>query len=230
MEPASPLEKPAQFLKGVGPKRAELLARLGIATVGDLVGHLPRAWEDRSPTPPGHGVPADAPLVLRGRVKDSFQRRAGPHLMLLAARVVVPEHGEVEAVWFKRPSRRYDVFQGLRKDLEPGTDLWLVGRGEPGLLKARRIDVDEHYRVDDPRAALHAGGLVPRYATTEGLPERLLRELVAEALAEAAPALVEDLPPSLLERRELLARPQALAAVHRPRSRAELEQGRRRLA
>ena len=224
------LEKPAQYIKGVGPKRAQLLERLGLETVGDLVGHLPRAWEDRSPTPPGRGVPPDAPLVLRGRVVDSFTRRAGPHLMLMVARMAVPDHGEVEAVWFKRPSRRYDVFQGLAKDLARGTDLWLVGRGEPGLLKVRRIDVDEHYRVDDPRSAWHVGGLVPRYATTEGLSERWLRETIGRALEEAAEALTEVLPPELLERRELLARPQALKAVHRPRSAVELEEGRRRLA
>ncbi|TPW18863.1 MAG: ATP-dependent DNA helicase RecG, partial [Elusimicrobia bacterium] len=92
--PESVLDKPAQYLKGVGPKRAELLARLGLVTVGDLANHLPRAWEDRSETPPGRGVPAEAPLVLRGRVKDSFQRRAGPHLTLLVARVAVLGHGE----------------------------------------------------------------------------------------------------------------------------------------
>ena len=226
----SPLAKPAQFLKGVGPKRAQLLERLGLRTVGDLVSHLPRAWEDRSATPPGRGVPADAALVLRGRVKDSFERRAGPHLLLTVARVSVPEHGEVEAVWFKRPSRRYDVFQSLKKDLTPGTDLWLVGRGEPGLLRARRIDVDEHYRVDDPRAAWHVGGLVPRYAATEGLSERWLRETIGAALEEAFGAIAEDLPADLLARRQLLARPQALKAVHRPHNRAELEEGRRRLA
>ncbi|MBI3300071.1 MAG: ATP-dependent DNA helicase RecG [Elusimicrobia bacterium] len=230
MPDASVLGKPAQYLTGVGPKRAELLARLELHTVGDLVNHLPRSWEDRAPTPPGRGVPADAPLVLRGRVVDSFERRAGPHLLLMVARMAVPEHGEVEAVWFKRPSRSYDVLLGLKKDLARGTDLWLVGRGEPGLLKARRIDVDEHYRVDDPRSVWHVGGLVGRYATTEGLTERWLRETIGRALEEAADAVVEDLPPDLLARRELLARPQALRAVHRPRSAAELEEGRRRLA
>lgn len=228
--PESLLDKPAQFVRGVGPKRAELLSRLGLETVGDLILHLPRRWEDRSATPPGRGVPEGAPLVLRGRVLDSFERRAGPHLLLIVARMAVPEHGEVEAVWFKRPSRRYDVLAGLKKDLVRGTDLWLVGRGEPGLLKARRIDVDEHYRVDDPRSAWHVGGLIGRYATTEGLPERWLRETIGRALEEAADCLVEDLPAGILAKHQLLARPQAIRAVHRPRSEAELEEGRRRLA
>jgi RecG-like helicase len=142
----SVLEKPAQYLKGVGPKRAELLGRLGVVTVGDLVHHLPRAWEDRSETPPGRGVPADAPLVLRGRVMDSLQRRAGPHLVLTVARVAVPGHGEVEAVWFKRPSRT-TTSSALKRTSPP--DL-VVGRGI-GPAQVRRIDVDSTTASTTPR-------------------------------------------------------------------------------
>jgi ATP-dependent DNA helicase RecG len=223
------LEQPVQFLKGVGPKRARLLERLGIETVRDLVHFLPRAWEDRVETPPGR-VPVDAPLVLKGRVSRCFTQRAGTHLMLLIAKLQVPEHGAVDAVWFKRPSRRYDVFESLKKDLAPGTDVWVVGRGEPGLLKIRKISVQEHYLVEDPRTPLHVGKLVPIYPTTQGLPEKLLREIVAAALDSAFAELREDLPEKLLRRRELLTYPQALRGAHRPRSTKELQEARRRLA
>ncbi|HWV58662.1 MAG TPA: hypothetical protein VNZ57_14495, partial [Longimicrobiales bacterium] len=50
--PASPLDRPAQFLKGVGPTRAELLARLGIHTARDLLFHIPRRYEDASTVTP----------------------------------------------------------------------------------------------------------------------------------------------------------------------------------
>src|SRR6266404_3964997 len=42
-----PLKKPVQYVKGVGPKRAEQLARLGIATVEDLLYHIPFRYQDR---------------------------------------------------------------------------------------------------------------------------------------------------------------------------------------
>ena len=45
---SEPLLQSVQFLRGVGPARAEVLARLGIATVGDLLLHFPRAYEDLS--------------------------------------------------------------------------------------------------------------------------------------------------------------------------------------
>jgi ATP-dependent DNA helicase RecG len=44
----SPLDSPAQFLKGVGPKRAELLEKLGVRTARDLLFHVPRRYEDAS--------------------------------------------------------------------------------------------------------------------------------------------------------------------------------------
>ncbi|OIO07526.1 MAG: ATP-dependent DNA helicase RecG [Elusimicrobia bacterium CG1_02_63_36] len=223
------LERPVQYLKGVGPKRARLMERLGLRTLRDLIEAFPRTWEDRIETPPGR-VPVDAPLVLKGRVTRTLTQRAGTHLELFIAKLQVPGHGAVDAVWFKRPNRRYDVFESLRRELAPGADAWVIGRGEPGLLKIRKISVQEHYLVDDPRTPLHVGKLVPIYPTTAGLPERLLREIVAAALDEVFPELRENLPEKLLRRRELLTLPQAVRGIHRPRSSEELEQARRRLS
>ncbi|MFH1724411.1 MAG: ATP-dependent DNA helicase RecG [Elusimicrobiota bacterium] len=223
------LGRPVQYLKGVGPQRARLLHRLEIFTLQDLVLHYPRAWENREETPPGR-VPENAPLVLKGRVDATMQRRAGPHLELFIAKLKVPEHGAVDAVWFKRPSRRYDIFARLKREITKGVDLWVVGRGDPELLKIRRISVTEYYLADDPKAALHINPLVPIYPATEGLPERLLREIIASALDEAVPAMREVLPEPVMRRRELLTLPQAIRGIHRPRSAPELEEARRRLA
>lgn len=225
----SVLDKPVQYLKGVGPKRARLFERLGIFSLRDLLDHLPRAWEDRRESPSGK-IPENGPLVLRGRVKDVRQQRAGPHLALFIAKLQVPEHGPVDAVWFKRPSHRYDVFQKVKKDVAIGVDLWVIGRGDPSLLKISRVNVDEYYLVDDPAARLHVGELVPKYSTTQGLPERLLREIIAHAVNQGVDEVEEIIPAELFSRRKLLALAQAIQGVHRPRSAKELEEARRRLA
>ncbi|HVE13264.1 MAG TPA: ATP-dependent DNA helicase RecG [Elusimicrobiota bacterium] len=226
---ASVLEKPVQFLHGVGPRRAELFEKLGARTLGELLYHFPREWEDRRATPPGP-PPADGPVVLCGRVKRAGPRRAGPRLAIFDATLQVPGHGAVEAVWFKRPSRRYDVFQRLKREVLPGRDLWIVGRCEPGLFRVSEVSVDESYPLEDPACGLHVGRLVPVYPLTEGLSARLVREAVAQALEAAAGAVAEVVPQSLLSRRSLLALPQALAGIHFPASRAELEECRKRLA
>ncbi|MBT4911951.1 MAG: hypothetical protein HON08_00900, partial [Gemmatimonadales bacterium] len=48
----SQLDRPAQFLKGVGPKRTDALARMGIGTARDLLYHVPRRYDDASTVTP----------------------------------------------------------------------------------------------------------------------------------------------------------------------------------
>ncbi|HAH08007.1 MAG TPA: ATP-dependent DNA helicase RecG [Elusimicrobia bacterium] len=225
----SPLERPVQFLKGIGPKRAELLGRLGVETVGELLDLHPRAWEDRRETPPDRPA-GEGPVVVRGRVSGVREVRAGMNLLLFIADVRAAGGEPIEALWFKRRSHRYDVFSTLKREVAAGADLWLIGRTEPGLLRSRKLQVDEVYRQDDPRAALHVNRLTPLYPLTEGLSQRFLREAQAQALEAAGASLRESLPRRLLLKRGLLALPQALPALHFPRSAAELEEARRRLA
>ncbi|MBI4422932.1 MAG: ATP-dependent DNA helicase RecG [Elusimicrobia bacterium] len=228
--PDDPLARPVQYLKGVGPQRALALGRLDVVTVADLLHYYPRAWEDRRETPAPGPPPAEGPVVFRGRVLRARVIPAGIRLTLFRATLGVPAwDATVEAVWFKRPSRRYDVLEKLRAEVRPGADLWIVARAEPGLLRVREAQVEEHYAQDDPRAGLHVGRVVPVYSLTEGLTHRFMRETVSAALAfvDKTP---EPLPPRVLQKRSFLAAPQALAAIHYPRAKAEHEAARRRLA
>ena len=226
----NPLERPVQFLKGVGPHRATALERLGIETIGQLLRYYPRDWEDRREPPPPGTPPAQGPVVLRGRVLRVRTIPAGARLLIYRATISVPSWGaQVDAVWFKRPSRRYDVLEKLREEVKPGADLWVVGRAEATLLRVRELHAEEYYRLDDLKASLHVDRIVPVYSLTEGITARLMREMVHAAVAYAGRA-AEPLPPSLLRKRTFLTSAQALSAVHFPRAHAELEEARRRLA
>ena len=229
--PEMTLDRPVQYLKGIGPKRARLLERLDVATLGDLLSHLPRAWENRRETPFEQQAGSPGPAVVRGRVARTREVRAGMNLLLFIATLKCPGSPEdIEALWFKRRSHRYDVFGTLKKDVVAGADVWIVGRAEPGLLRSRKINVEEYYLLDDPKAALHVDRLTPLYPLTEGLTQKTMREAMAGALDAAAADIRDPLPLRLLAKRRLLALPQALPAVHFPRSEAELEESRRRLA
>ena len=226
----SPLAQSVQYLKGVGPQRALGLERLEVKTVGDLLRYYPRDWEDRRETPAPGVAPTQGPVVVRGRVVRARQIPAGIRVALFRATVSVPAWGgTVEAVWFKRPSRRYDVLEKLKEEVKPGVDLWIVGKAEATLLRVREIHAEEHYAIDDPRADLHVGRIVPVYPLTEGITARFLRETMYEALRSVG-AVPEPLPPSLVRKRTFLTASQALAGIHFPRSQAEHEEARRRLA
>lgn len=225
----SSLSNPAQYLKGVGPKRAALLERLGVKTVSDLLFHFPRDWQDRRETQDFSLPTATGLVVARGRVLRAGHFSAGPRLALFKASLATP-HGKLEAVWFKHLSRRYDVFAALKKEIVKGEDLWVVGRAQPGLLGIKEIQVDEHYLLSDERWKLHVQRLVPVYSLTEGLSQRFMRELIHQALVDCGKTVDDLLPAWLMEKRALLAASQAVRGIHFPQSPAELAAARGRLA
>jgi ATP-dependent DNA helicase RecG len=209
-----------QYLRGVGPARAALLARLGIQTVRDLLLHLPRRHEDRRhPTPLAllrEGV-EQAAIVRVERVHLLRTRRGIP----IVRAGIVDATGAALAVWFHQPY--------LATTLARGQQVSLYGRVERagrGLqFVAPEVEVLEPHA--DP---LHVGRLVPIYPTTEGLPQRTLRVLVRDALEACADALPDVLPAELRARHRLPPLREALWAVHFPEHEQEYAAARRRLA
>jgi len=66
----SPLDRDVRYLKGVGPRRAEALDRLGLSTVRDVLFHLPRGYEDRRHPRPIAGLKAGERAVVAGVIAD----------------------------------------------------------------------------------------------------------------------------------------------------------------
>ncbi len=217
-----------QFLKGVGPKRAELFGRLGIESLEDLLFYFPRAWEDRRPADRKEPLPflIDAP-VIKGRVKRVRDMYTSGRLRIFKVFLDTP-FGEAEASFFKRHSPRFDVFAPLRKDLKEGREIWVTGTPEDPLFLSR-LRADEYYPADDAAALkVHIGRIVPVYPLTEGLTGRFMREAVHEALEAGAADIGDFLPPDLPLKRGLAARDISLKAVHFPANNFELVQARRR--
>ena len=223
------LESPIQFLKGVGPRRAVLFEHLGVRTIEDLIRHYPRLWQDRHETT-DFKLPTETGLIVaRGRVLSAVGRHAGPRLAIYKA-TLATGHGKIECVWFKHVSRRFDVFSALKSEVAEGADLWVVGHADPDLVGKLELRVDEHYPLTDERWRMHVARLTPVYALTEGLSQRFVRELTYAAVEAHADEAADAVPPALMAKRKLLASPQALRGLHFPKSEAELEAGRARLA
>ncbi len=222
------LSTPIQYLKGVGPRRAVLFEHLGVKTLGDLLTHYPRLWQDRHETS-DLKQPTGGLVVLRGRVLRASKHGAGPTLGIYKA-TLATAHGKVECLWFKHLSRSYDAFASLKAEACEGADLWVVGHAEPDLTGIREIRVDEHYPLSDERWRMHTGRITPIYALTDGLSQRFVREAAHAALELSAGAARDTVPAELISKRKLLAASQALRGIHFPRSDAELEAARARLA
>lgn len=203
---ADQLAAPLQSVARVGPVTARRLASLGIGTVGELLEHYPRRYEDfrerRLLADLKLGEEATVRVILE-RIALATTRRRG----LQVVRATVRDHsGVMEAVWFN---------QGyLATTLEPGTALSLRATlrhrgGQPSLL------VRGHDVVGDGEEALHTEGVVPVYPAGEEVSARLLRSLIHQVLPLAR-RIPDPLPVAVRRAADLPARCDALVCLHAP--------------
>ena len=231
-----------RILKGIGPQKANCLQCLGIRTIGDLLHYYPRTWEDRRPSP--CSPPPEAPkATFLGRVLKVYQLTLHPKLALFKAILRIRVSGNnpcqaqtpssesrIEALWFKRPSRRYDVFAPLRKQIMAGSNLWVTGKWEGDLYGVRKVHVEEHHPEGLPNTVLHTNRIVPVYTATDGLSGTFLRELTHSVLRDHAADTPDSLPDDLIRQKKLPSAGEALKGVHFPATWEEHSLCRRRLA
>ena len=110
------LSDSVQYLKGVGPKRAQLLERLGIRTVGDALQFFPRKYVDRGNVVPIARVVAGRDQAVRARIVDMRSPRWGDRLEVLIA----DSSGEMRVIWFHA--------RFLAKALHTGDEYLFYGR------------------------------------------------------------------------------------------------------
>ncbi|HEX5726630.1 MAG TPA: ATP-dependent DNA helicase RecG [Longimicrobiaceae bacterium] len=221
--PYSELDKPVQFLKGVGPRRADLLRRLGLVTARDLLYHAPHRYEDASTITRISALEPGMDVTIIGRVvsKGVLPTRRG--LRIFQA-VVRDATGMVECAWPGRPYLDRVIGKG---------DLLLLS-GPVRFYHGRQMQPREFTLIagEGEAASEESGTIFPVYPATEGLTHRQVRTLVAENLDALLRAVRDEdvLDAGLRERVRVVPLAQALEWVHRPGSLAEAEQGRRRLA
>ncbi len=219
---ASPLDRPVQYLKGVGPKRAETLSRVGVNTARDLLYHVPRRYEDAS-TVSRIGsleVGMDATVIGEVTSKGVIPTRVG--LRIFQA-VIRDGSGLIECSWPGQPFLDRVIRKG---------DLLLV-TGPVKFFHGRQIQPREYVilgRAGEDGDA--AGKVLPIYPATEGLSQRLLRSIIDQNLDALLPALDEEeiFGPEQLRRVGAAQLRDAIELLHRPPSLREAESGRRRLA
>jgi ATP-dependent DNA helicase RecG len=213
-----PLQTPAKFVKGVGPRRAELLERMGIQTVGDLLFTLPRDVLDLSHVTPGPELRADELQTVRGKLVDFDGRELSGNRTLSA--VLLDCDGEyVRGVWFNQP-------WALGQFREGGTFLF---SGKPKRRGGRwEIAHPQVQRIEDDDEST-TGSVLPLYSLTEGLKMHEMRRIARAAVDKFAAAVPEHLPPAFRARHDLPTLCQALVGLHAPTTIEDYHQGRRRL-
>ncbi|MGH7385382.1 MAG: ATP-dependent DNA helicase RecG, partial [Candidatus Rokuibacteriota bacterium] len=225
-----PLATPLQFLKGVGPQRAKLLANLGLHTVEDALYYLPARHEDRSQLTPLRSLKPDDVTTVTGIIRAiSPPPRGRPRAPLSV--LLSDTTGYLSCVWF---GQAY-----LERLFQRGQRLIVHGKAQRYRSGPLQMHVKDYEIVEDEAGeaaatdpsdeTLHTGRLVPVYGLTRGLTARPMRRLMKRLVDTYVDDLDDPLPVTLRTRHRLEPLALALRAGHFPKTEVDYAAARRRL-
>src|SRR6202163_303001 len=197
------------YLKGVGPRRAEILAKRGLRTFEDLLGYLPFRYEDRIRFAKIREIAPGQIYTIRAQVLSGslvrYTRASGGLYHLL----VRDETGSLPCKFFHG--------QYLEKRFKSGQGLVLHGKAELDAMRPGRIEmINPEYELlgEEDADSTEVGRIVPIYEAIGGIGSRTMRRIVYLALEQFAGSLPDPLPAEILARYKFPSRREAIQFVH----------------
>ncbi|MGW5607809.1 ATP-dependent DNA helicase RecG [Streptomyces sp. NPDC003753] len=224
-----PLKQPLKSV--LGPATAKVMAEhLGLHTVGDLLHHYPRRYEERGQLTHLADLPMDEHVTVVAQVADArlhtFASAKAPRGKGQRLEVTITDgSGRLQLVFFGNGVHK------PHKELLPGTRALFAGKVS---VFNRRLQLAhpayELLRGDDVAEAVDswAGALIPLYPATAKLESWKIAKAVQTVLPSAQEA-IDPLPESLRAGRGLISLPEALLKIHRPHTKADIADARSRL-
>ncbi len=206
------LSQPLQFVKGVGPKRAADLERVGLLTVEDLLLRFPLRYEDRAGLTPMAALRPGQTATVVGEVLSSGIRSTRRPGFRLFEVVVRDASGAVRAV-FPNQAFLKDVFHPQQQVVLYGPLDYRSGglqftNPEYEIVRGDADDAEE--------AHVHTGRIVPIYEKAGSVTPRMQRSLVHQLLSALPDDLADPVPAAIHEGLELPARRDAILHSHFP--------------
>ncbi|MCX5665618.1 MAG: ATP-dependent DNA helicase RecG [Candidatus Omnitrophica bacterium] len=219
MQEKNSLKTQVRYIKGVGPKKSEYLARAGINTIEDILYYLPKRYEDRSSVTAIKDLKPGEARTIQGEIV-SLSSRTGRSGASIFQAVVADLTGSIHAVWFNQPY--------LRDMLKAGDKVILYGKVE---IYDRLQMVQPEYEIMEglETDSVNIGRIVPVYSLSQTLTQRFLRSLTFKAMTECVRFAVERLPTYIIARQKLVDIKFALRNIHFPTNFEMLEKAYKRI-
>ncbi len=218
------LKTDIQYLKGVGPKRGEVLAAHGVDTVGRLLFYFPRKYIDRSEVDTISSLREHDYKTVVGRVLGKGLLRGGKTRLEV---IIGDDTGHLSLLWF----RGYKYFE---KQFKKGDEIAVTGT-VTYFQGYQMIHPEFEFIGGDHDEQIHTGRIVPIYPLTSelnqvGLTSRSIRKLIKTALDGAGESIREYLPHEIIDSEHLAGLSSAIREMHFPSEPDAAEKARRRLA
>ena len=214
-------DTPVQYVKRVGPVRADQLAELGIHTVEDLLMYFPRRFN------------------LRRRSQEIRSLQGDERTATITGEVISTDY----RAFGRRPVFRCELSDGedwvtlrwfhggyLRDKIKPEMHLAVSGKVSTYKGKIQFINPSFDILYDHKEANLDADQLLPVYPAGAKLSSRQIAQIVQQVIGETESLIPRWFDDGYLKKRELLSRPRAVAGMHHPEDRRKWSAARRRMA
>lgn len=198
------LNKPIQYLKGVGEKRAALFAKKGIKTVGDMLYYFPRDYEDRSVIKPIAECTEGETVCICATAYQEPQDRYIRRNMMITSMLAFDDSGMMNLVWY---NNRY-----VKNNLKAGEKYIFFGtvtRNKQGRIQMT-TPVYEKYGNER-----FTGKIVPIYPLTANLSQKIVQTTMEAALNDAG-RLEEYLPEFIREKYKMAEINFSMQNIHFP--------------
>ena len=212
------LEKDVKYVKGVGPNRVELLNKIGIRSLGDLITYYPRDYEDRGKVKKIYEIINGEECLIDGIVVSKIlELKTSRRNMTMYKLKVKDETGTCTITWFNKSylktifkiGDRYSFF-GKVKIVNGKYEM-----SEPSFDKEGKIN--------------NTGRIIPIYPLTYNLSQNTIRKIIENGLKELDFKLTETLPEYIIKQNKLCELNYAINKIHFPDNYEEYKEARRRL-
>ncbi len=218
-EPIQNPVSPIRYLKGIGPKRAVALEKLGIHSIRDLLYFFPRRYEDRSHLCKIRELKPGETAMVKCEILKVVLRRM--RSLLLLEVLAGDDTGFITAIWFNQPYLKSHFFIGQK----------VLFFGRVDLYKNRlQINSPDYEVSDESEESVHTNRITPVYPLTEGVFQRSLRTTLWDTLQHHLETSVREfLPEDFRSRNNLMGLHEAVREMHFPSSFEMQGQSRKRL-
>lgn len=219
LEPPAVLNAPLTTIPGIGPKSAKTLKKLDLSTLGDLLWHLPRRYDDYSQLKTISQLFYGDEVTVIGTVEEVNMRTVRSGKMKLIEAVISDGTGSLRVTWFNQP--------------------WIADRLKPDRPIVMSGKIDQylgHLTMNSPewelleRKQLHTNRIVPVYPLTAGVSSKWLRRVIHSVVNRLAQRVPDPLPDSVRLSAGLISLNQALQQIHFPDDWKHLRQAQDRIA
>lgn len=208
------LHLPIQYLKGVGPKRASNLGKLGIQTIKDALYYFPSHYEDRRNKKQIFELQPGEFVSITGNIIQISEIKTRTNLSIIET-VISDGTGYLKAKWF---NQNY-----LKNILRQRQKIKIFGRVQLDYWGSSLEILNPEYEIE-PFSELKNFEILPIYRVTEGLSQKNMQSIILSVLDYVLPFIDDYLPKQIQERLNLPPLKEALRAIHFPPSNADIKE------